>query len=339
MTVQTDTQLKVPLLLLDELSAAQSVSEVLKIYARWSNILVASDRCVVALADDAGDLRLQAFDGTPGTPMGTIFSNAHTMLKHVYVTLESCIQMDLASSEYADLQMLHATGYAICYNVPLVVGDLCLGVIGIGLKDASRFHPHHFDMLQSLGRCLATYLLLFKQMERLTELAMTDPLTATSNRRMFDLKAATYWSRWVDDQSTFAILMLDLDFFKQINDHYGHDGGDLVLQESAARAKACLRDGDTLFRLGGEEFALLIPALTQKSALALAERLRCAIGEKPVQMTQGKANVTVSIGVALSDGSDADFAATLRRADQALYDAKTGGRNRVALAGPAAAAA
>jgi diguanylate cyclase (GGDEF)-like protein len=119
--------------------------------------------------------------------------------------------------------------------------------------------------------------------------------------------------------------MLDVDHFKSINDRFGHTTGDKVLQAMARRCRVLMRDHDLIARLGGEEFAVLLPYDTAEEGALIAERLRAAVAAEPV----GEVEVRVSIGGTTIQGEEAVLDEVLGQADKALYDAKTGGRNRV----------
>ena len=130
----------------------------------------------------------------------------------------------------------------------------------------------------------------------------------------------------------FAVAMLDVDHFKQVNDTHGHDGGDLVLQQVATLMTNRVRSGDFVFRYGGEEFLLVLTEVDAAQAHKVAEKLRLCIAETPVMLAAGEnITVTASLGVALSDGHP-DYERIIQRADAALYEAKRTGRNRVVQA-------
>jgi diguanylate cyclase (GGDEF)-like protein/PAS domain S-box-containing protein len=164
----------------------------------------------------------------------------------------------------------------------------------------------------------------------LRRLATTDPLTGLANRRHFLSQVERELDRFKRHAQPAALLMLDLDHFKQVNDTYGHALGDAVLKHFAVISSQVLRKIDLLGRLGGEEFAVLLPDTTLIGAYPLAERLRGIIMESPA----GSISFTVSIGVALFAPSDQDANAILIRADRALYRAKNRGRNRVEMEKP-----
>jgi two-component system cell cycle response regulator len=129
-------------------------------------------------------------------------------------------------------------------------------------------------------------------------------------------------------------MVLDIDFFKSINDTYGHDAGDDVLREFAVRIRKCIRGIDLACRYGGEEFVIVMPETDLNVAGMVAERLRRAIAADPFAVEKGtkRIDVTISIGIATLDNKGEPISDVMKRADQALYRAKRDGRNRVVLA-------
>lgn len=169
--------------------------------------------------------------------------------------------------------------------------------------------------------------------QKLENLATTDPLTGRLNRRAFFEHAEHEFERSRRYQMPLVVMMLDIDFFKQVNDTYGHAIGDTVLRELSGCWFDALRRLDYIGRIGGEEFAVLLPQTTLEDALVLAERLRVATAAFEIAAPQGDFHVTLSIGLSLVGPHDADFNQALERADIALYQAKQAGRNRVLVAG------
>jgi diguanylate cyclase (GGDEF)-like protein len=164
---------------------------------------------------------------------------------------------------------------------------------------------------------------------QLSELASTDALTGCANRREFLEKLAHEMARAARYGSTLSGIALDLDHFKAINDAHGHGAGDEALKHFAALAQPLLRTQDTLGRIGGEEFAILLPDTNEAGAVILAERLREQIERTAVQYGGHAIPMTVSAGVAERRPAADTPEDLLRRADEALYAAKRGGRNRV----------
>ncbi|MCW2276966.1 sensor domain-containing diguanylate cyclase [Heliophilum fasciatum] len=177
-----------------------------------------------------------------------------------------------------------------------------------------------------------------KMENELRRMATTDELTGCFNRRYFMELAEQTWQTWQTQRADFslALLMLDLDHFKSINDRFGHAGGDQVLRTACQRLRSVLRDGDILGRIGGEEFAVLLPGCGRDGAWMVAERLRRAMVEGEMVLESGERPVvTVSVGVAVPEDAGQTFSDLLRCADVALYRAKDRGRNCVQVWSPA----
>lgn len=195
-------------------------------------------------------------------------------------------------------------------------------------------------LLSVIGLCITEsmgFVLMIKQRSdrEILTLAMTDPLTGIFNRRAFMANADKECSAAQRNGLPLALLMIDVDHFKKINDRYGHPTGDTVLEEIAHILTSRLRKEDTIGRYGGEEFCILLPGTEENGAMAIGENLRQAISSAP--LTRGKSPIiaTVSIGIIVQPPTGSlfapDFAKLLAAADAALYQAKHDGRNRVVL--------
>jgi diguanylate cyclase (GGDEF)-like protein/PAS domain S-box-containing protein len=165
----------------------------------------------------------------------------------------------------------------------------------------------------------------------LENLALTDFLTNLPNRRYFMLQGAEELKRVTRNQEPLALIMLDIDLFKRVNDTYGHEVGDLALLHVAWVLKSSLREIDILARIGGEEFAVLLPNTGQNEACVLAERVRKLVQETPFKKTREAITITISSGVAVFEKGMSDIDDLLRNADVALYEAKHSGRNCVVI--------
>lgn len=172
---------------------------------------------------------------------------------------------------------------------------------------------------------------LAKANQKLAYLATTDVLTGISNRRHFLDELGLMTTEAVPECDPFCVVMLDIDHFKEVNDNYGHAAGDSVLQVVAQRLGHGLRDIDRIGRIGGEEFAVLLPCSTLPEALIVAERLRAHVASSPVEIGHVSMPVTVSLGV-VQAAAGATAESLLSLADSALYCAKNSGRNRVCAA-------
>ena len=168
-----------------------------------------------------------------------------------------------------------------------------------------------------------------KHMEaELERLANTDVLTGINNRRHFMKIARAEWKRFQRYHCPLCLLMMDLDHFKCINDDHGHDAGDTVLLNFARHAGKALRESDILGRLGGEEFAVLLPETHRVKAVHVAERVRSSIENLDIPYGKKTLKVTVSIGITEVLDEDNGIDQVLRRSDKALYRAKNTGRNK-----------
>ncbi|ANK85287.1 MULTISPECIES: PleD family two-component system response regulator [Rhizobium] len=166
------------------------------------------------------------------------------------------------------------------------------------------------------------------------ELAVTDPLTGLYNRRYLDNHLNVLFNRSMARGRPLSVLITDIDRFKQVNDTYGHDGGDEVLREFANRVRSTIRGADLACRYGGEEFVVVMPDTSPEVAAAVAERLRAAVESAPFMLKRSSEalNVTASFGIASRIGAVLTPDQLMKQADLALYEAKNTGRNRVVAA-------
>jgi len=189
---------------------------------------------------------------------------------------------------------------------------------GVDLKNA----------LQVEGQAKKEIETLYQEVERLSRI---DPLTKLSNRRSFSADALRFFQLAIRHQNKLSCAMLDIDFFKQVNDTYGHDFGDKVLIAVAKACKKQIRKTDLLARFGGEEFCFLFPETDLNGAALMAERIRHAISKLEFDAGKNRFSVTVSIGVSELLDSNDNMENMLKRSDDALYKAKENGRNRVVI--------
>jgi diguanylate cyclase (GGDEF)-like protein len=172
----------------------------------------------------------------------------------------------------------------------------------------------------------------FNQQE-LAKAASVDYLTGICNRRAIEDLATRAIHAARRHGIPLAMMIVDVDHFKRINDEFGHQGGDAALVETVRRIRDSLRAEDLVGRLGGEEFVAVMPNTDPQSALAAAERMRSAFADRPMRIGDGDITITVSIGVVVLDAHDQQYTHLLRRADRAMYAAKAAGRNKVMLDG------
>ena len=170
--------------------------------------------------------------------------------------------------------------------------------------------------------------------EEARHLSLTDGLTGLWNRRQFELRVGQEIERAARFGERFAVVLVDLDGFKSVNDTHGHPVGDAVLVETAQRLVTHTREVDTVARYGGEEFVLLLPQTEPAGAMNVADKVRLELASAPVATDSGPLTITLSAGVACHPRDGATMEALLRAADEALYAAKAAGKNRVIGAAP-----
>ncbi len=224
--------------------------------------------------------------------------------------------------------------------IPLRRNERLHGSLNFGSNDEKRFSRHlATDFLAHLGVITSFAIENTVNRARLVRSGLTDFLTGWHNRRYLHARMKEELARAQRQGTGLTCLLIDLDRFKQINDQHGHLAGDMALREAAQRVDAHIRDSDAAARFGGDEFVVLAPGISPEQAAALAERIRAAVSDTPLDIPGGKSlSLTVSIGVAgiVLGRNQTDLKAAaeelLAEADAALYRAKQNGRNRVELA-------
>lgn len=223
--------------------------------------------------------------------------------------------------------------------MPLILGAKTVGCLSLGSTDEKRFNPNQgTDFLHRLATIAAVSLENMLNREKLVLSGLTDPLTGLHNRRYLEGRLREEVARAARYRQPLSCLFVDADFFKRINDNYGHAAGDVVLKELAQRVRSQLRTSDIATRYGGEEFVILLPQTGRDEAIVLAERIRQLVASKPIELESGR-QIYSSVSIGVSESHPAPHAKNklplgeqlLIEADNALYLAKAQGRNRVVL--------
>ena len=207
-------------------------------------------------------------------------------------------------------------------------GGKCRGTL-VTFDDITQQEEKNFELSNLVEDLELTQAEIQAKSKELEFLANHDPLTLCLNRRFLDRKLDSLFTKAKADGTHLSCLMIDIDFFKSVNDRYGHATGDQVIKAVADVLKSCTRDTDLVGRYGGEEFCVLLPRLNLESAAQIAERMRQAIEEKSCAGIE----ITVSVGVASLEFNASKPHELVGQADKALYAAKKGGRNQVATWG------
>ncbi len=194
-----------------------------------------------------------------------------------------------------------------------------------------RFERERLARKQAEKIAEATSRELFLLNQKLEKLSITDPLTDCYNRRHFNETASKVYMLSTRHERPLSALMLDLDYFKKVNDTYGHNIGDDVLKKVAHTCQLFIRETDLFARYGGEEFCFLFPETNATHAIIIAEKLRTAIANLEMKANGAKFFITASLGVSENDHKEDSLERLIKRSDEALYEAKRSGRNCVVV--------
>lgn len=217
--------------------------------------------------------------------------------------------------------------------VPLFSRGAIFGVLAVyDSDDAEPFTEDTLETLLALARHTEAAIDNVYLQEETRRLSITDGLTGLWNRREFELRCRQEFERAARFQRNFAVILLDVDRFKEINDTWGHHGGDSVLVELAGRLAQVTREIDTVARYGGDEFALLLPETGPQGAVNVAEKIREVVRATPFEFEAQRLPIGVSIGVAAFPDDGVSARRLVVAADEALYHAKRTGRDRVSAA-------
>jgi diguanylate cyclase (GGDEF)-like protein len=208
--------------------------------------------------------------------------------------------------------------------IPLISEEKISGILYI--ENISRVYFENFIILAGQFAIQLQKVILYKKVQ---EMAITDSLTEVSTRRYFLERFKEEIRRSMRRKSTMSFLMIDLDYFKEKNDKFGHLVGDIILKEIAAVLKSTLREIDIIGRYGGEEFTVVLAGIGREGALLAAERIRSSVEHSVFKAYDEKVSITISIGISTFPEDGVDEHTLIESADKALYRAKEKGRNRV----------
>jgi len=217
-------------------------------------------------------------------------------------------------------------------TVPLDSTGETFGLFNMARGKKGSFSDSEIDMCNTIAAQSALVLNNVRMYEKIKRFAIADGLTGLHNHRYFQEQLEKEYSRARRFNLSLAMIMLDLDDFKTINDTYGHQQGDIILKDVGMLMKRSVRDIDLVARYGGEEFSVILPETPKKNAIVVAERIRQAINDHQFHLDSGPIEVTASLGVSGHPDDDINNKVDLiAKADEALYAAKRNGKNRVSL--------
>lgn len=324
--------------MLEMVARGAELSDILDAIVRQIELEDKTARCSVLLLDAEGRHLMtgaapslpaaynQAIDGIEiGVGVGSC-GTAAALGRRVVVE-------DIMTHEYwrPYVQLARDAGLRACWSEPVLSSrGKVLGTFAIYHAEPKAPQSDDIERIGFAANIAAIAIENRHATEELEKQAHSDYLTGLANRRRFLELAENELARTFRYRRQLSILMLDVDRFKQVNDTYGHKIGDIVLKKLSSLCLATLRGVDVVGRMGGEEFAVLLPETAADRALDVAERLRATIAAAHVSLAGGlPLQFTVSVGVATLDDQDANIDVLLNHADQALYRAKNEGRNRV----------
>jgi two-component system cell cycle response regulator len=257
-----------------------------------------------------------------------------TELIIVSLSMPSCDPLRLVSRCRANEAFRQLPILLIAEDIDLI--RVAKGLVDLGANDYLIRPVDRNELLARTGTQIRRKRLqdrLQQNYQRGLSLALTDPLTSLYVRRYGEAHLGELMERINQNVTSAAVLLFDVDHFKRVNDTHGHDAGDDVLRELAARTIKSVRSVDLAVRWGGEEFLVVMPETDLANAAAVAERLRATVAKDPftVRSTGEKLAVTISVGVAAAISGGDHCNRLLKRADDALYSAKSAGRNRVII--------
>lgn len=217
------------------------------------------------------------------------------------------------------------------FVIPLIYESKLLGLFVMSSEKADFLDTFQMELLKVMCNQVATSIANAKLHAEIEKLATTDGLTGLFNHRVFQEKLSEELKKLSRYSEPSSLLLADIDFFKKINDTYGHPSGDLVLKEVSKIIREAIRDIDIPARYGGEEFAAILPRTDSKGAMNIAERLRKAVMSTSFSSDTSSLKVTLSIGIATTPSDAKTKEELIEKADEALYYAKNNGRNRSVL--------
>jgi diguanylate cyclase (GGDEF)-like protein len=217
-------------------------------------------------------------------------------------------------------------------TLPLTVEGEILGCISINSDQSNAFDAQDLQFLSVIGYQMAATLKHFQRFSSIKNIAIYDTLTGLHNRRYFEERLGIEAQKSFYSGTPLSLVMVDIDHFKKVNDTFGHTEGDQVLCKTSSLLKNSVRKKDTVARYGGEEFILILPEAGLEASFVIAERIRRLVENTLFELGRAQINITISMGISNFPSHRAKSKEELvKMADQALYDAKRGGRNKVCI--------
>ncbi len=254
---------------------------------------------------------------------GTVLDMAAKNKEHIYISDVRNYRSPIMPFKTDDVNSV--------FLLPMFYERNLLGILVLLLEKINALSTYQIEILKVLGNQASTSIANARFHAEIERLAITDGLTGLFNHKQFQERLAQEFDRLGRFSEPVSLLLIDIDFFKKINDTYGHPAGDLVLKRVAGMIQKTVRNIDIPARYGGEEFAVVLVGTDEKGAMNMAERLRKTIMDKKFTSDQNTFNVTISIGISTNARGSMKKEELVDRADKALYKAKGNGRNQSVL--------
>ncbi|MGH9819550.1 MAG: sensor domain-containing diguanylate cyclase, partial [Pyrinomonadaceae bacterium] len=321
-----------------ELSSSVNLHEILELFTKRILTFVPFDTCSVFLMEDGGGFATPAHTAGRG---GAAFKGRRITMGEgpTGEVLGSGRSLRNAepSRDFPPSQRDFVTEYATMMSLPLVADDKLIGAVSLYSSDTSlRYEEEHMRLLETIAK-MAAEAIQKSQRHLITETyALTDPMTGLPNARSLQMQFDKEVGRAQRNDSSFQLLMLDLDGFKAVNDTFGHKIGDQMLKEIGHVIRGQLRDYDFLSRYAGDEFVALIPDTQVRDVIELCSRIEKAVSDFELTVSaEESASVGVSLGAASYPGAGVTFDEIIVAADKGMYSRKSTRKNSLSEAGSA----
>ena len=317
-----------------QLSASLELDAVLKAITQEALVMVAVDEVAVVPTDPQAEVLPDQITFAGRETGRTGVHQYHLPGELTRQILSSGQPQFVSDAGRHPLQATQFSGLSSLAALPLLHGGQVKGILYAVCKKPHQFSLDERQILMLFAQHAALAIHNAQLHRQVDQLSVTDPLTGLSNRRRFDRELADELTRARRYAKPLALILCDLDLFKAVNDRFGHPAGDAALRAMGEVLRQTVRETDLPARVGGEEFAVLMPETSQDEALEVAGRLRSGVEDQAVEWDGQTFRLTISVGVAGSAGEALPDAPDelYRMADEAMYRAKEAGRNRVVAA-------
>lgn len=320
--------------LVKKLGTTLDLDDILNIAMNFSKEIIDYDMTSIALKDDNGVVKFVAARGSNSSQLLTEGSVTGKEFLGWVMEKGIPIQFLISRTEKKVIQRLphplEKMGSFLC--MPLIVNNQAIGIFITARKQDMSYSPYEVKLLEALSAHVSVAVSNARIYSKMEELATKDGLTGLHNYRFFQERLSHEIERGTRYNQRLALVLLDIDFFKKVNDTYGHPAGDKVIKGISAILAASVREVDLAARYGGEEFAVILINIDTRDAYTIAERIRTSIESTDFDIGDGKKiRVTSSMGISAYPEDGDNQRLLISMADSALYRAKKDGRNRVYL--------